>query len=100
MQPKGTNKIAKPNFSMTKQILANSAFSGGGGSTGGAAQRPPLPNFYTSEPAQLNNNSGSKPVLEASSNQNLNYDCSNVTTLPPIVAGKRINLPLGPHRYL
>ena len=40
-----------------------------------------------------------------SMNQTLNFDglsntSSTTSTLPPIISGKRINLPLGPHRYL
>jgi hypothetical protein len=44
--------------------------------------------------SQLSSNS-SAPLMTTT-----NFDMITTTSLPPIISGKRINLPLGPHRYL
>ena len=59
-------------------------------------------NFYSNN-EQLSSNHILQPqqfINSNTSSNNVTAIMDLVTALPPIIAGKRINLPLGPHRYL
>ena len=88
-QQQAANKVCKPNFAMTKQLLLSNAINN-------ARQQQPNAMMFAADPNSTLRANNSEPMFQFDASTS----SSSVTTLPPILAGKRINLPLGPHRYL